>query len=329
MNTGYDWKEPTEEEIDTVNNLINKILPIQEERDYYLSLLSTCLDGKVLDKFIIANGSGGNGKSFLHTFLVKSLGNYAMIGSNSILCENKKTGSNPELANLHMKRMVVFREPPEKNKFQNSIIKELTGDSVLSCRGLYESNTKKTLCLTMIVECNKKPILAEKPTDADIRRIVDVLFPSKFTEMEDKIDNIKVFPINEEIKKTYWQNKHRYAILNILMNYYSKKIEIPSGILERTNQYIEDCCDITKWFNENYEKTEDKNDIIKVKDIHLDFLYSEVYTNMSKHERKDYNKNYFTKFFSSHKIYNKFYINRTAINRNSLHSYRRFSSDDI
>jgi hypothetical protein len=37
----------------------------------------------------------------------------------AFLFENSKTGSNPEKSNLHKKRFVLFREPPEKKKFEN------------------------------------------------------------------------------------------------------------------------------------------------------------------------------------------------------------------
>jgi phage/plasmid-associated DNA primase len=51
--TGYDWREPTEEELNTVNELINLIFPIEDERNLYLQILATGLDGRCLEKFII------------------------------------------------------------------------------------------------------------------------------------------------------------------------------------------------------------------------------------------------------------------------------------
>ena len=55
----------TEEELNTMNKLINEIMPINEEKELYLQILSTVLDGKCLEKFKIFNGSGGNGKTTL------------------------------------------------------------------------------------------------------------------------------------------------------------------------------------------------------------------------------------------------------------------------
>ena len=85
--TGYDWREPTEEEINIVNKLINIILPCEDERELYLQILATGLDGRCLEKFIIANASGGNGKGVINDLCLCALGNYGLLGNNSILFE--------------------------------------------------------------------------------------------------------------------------------------------------------------------------------------------------------------------------------------------------
>jgi len=59
----------------------------------------------------------------LNDLCLATVGNYGLLGNNSILFETNKTGSNPEKANLNKKRLVIFREPPAKNKFENAIIK--------------------------------------------------------------------------------------------------------------------------------------------------------------------------------------------------------------
>ena len=185
---GYEWREPTEKEIEDVENLIKSIMPIKEERELLLQILCTGLDGKCLEKFIIFNAGGGNGKGVINDLMLKALGNYGMLGNNGILFEYSKTGSNPEKANIHKKRYVVFREPSEKNKFENSVIKELTGGGKFSARTHHEKTSEKELNLTMVVECNKRPLFSEEPKESETRRIVDILFRSTFTTDESAID---------------------------------------------------------------------------------------------------------------------------------------------
>ena len=145
LTTGYDYREPTQEEINTINTLICQIMPIENERKLLLELKSTSLEGKCLEHFIILNGCGGNGKSLLNDILLCALGSYSLICNNSILFEANRTGSNPEKANIHKKRLIIFREPSSKFRFNNGTIKELTGGGMFSARGHHESQTEKVL----------------------------------------------------------------------------------------------------------------------------------------------------------------------------------------
>ena len=184
---------------------------------------------------------GGNGKGMINDLLLHALGNYGFIGNNSILFEASKTGSNPEKANIHKKRLVIFREPPENKKFENSIIKELSGGGNFSARGHHESDTKKELNLTMIVEANKKPLLAEEPTDADVRRIIDLYFRSSYTQNEELVnEKNNIYFANTFYKTKEFQEKYKFALLKILMESYEEYknnkfiLQIPKSIEERT-----------------------------------------------------------------------------------------------
>jgi phage/plasmid-associated DNA primase len=313
--TGYDWREPTEEELNTVNNLINLIFPIEDERELYLQILATGLDGRCLEKFIIANGSGSNGKSLLDDLCLKALGNYSMIGNNSILFEQCRTGSNPEKANLHKKRLIIFREPPSKNKFENAIIKELTGGGMFSARGHHEKQTEKELNLTMIVETNTRPLLKDEVTNGEIRRIIDIYFRSTFTTDKTQIDHTNnIYMANLDFKTSEWQNQHKFALIKILTKHHKKYLEnnsilnIPKFIADRTQNYLELSCDILSWFKDTFELTGNKEDTIKVKDIYELFTRSTHYENMSKAERKKYNKTYLVTFIETNKFFIPYYV---------------------
>ena len=311
--TGYNWREPTKEEMKTVEKLLESIFPIEEERELYLQILSTGLDGRCLEKFTIANGGGGNGKGVLNDLAIKALGNHALLGNNSILFEIGRTGSNPEKANLHKKRLVIFREPAAKSKFNNSILKELTGGGKFSARGHHESHTEKELNLTMIIECNTRPLLAEEPKEAELRRIIDMEFKSSFTNDKNLIDNKTVFQANDVYKTEEWQSKHKYALIKILIekhkNYTNNNniLTIPKYIADRTNNYLQMSCDIISWFKDNYELTEDKNDTLKVKDMYYNFTYSHNFQHMSKVDKRKYNKSYFMDYISTTLFFKRYY----------------------
>jgi len=332
---GYDWREPTDEEIKVVNDLIESIMPVKEERELFLQIMCTALDGKCLEKFIIFNGGGGNGKGVIDDLLLKAVGNYGMIGNNGILFETSKTGSNPEKSNIHKKRLVIFREPSEKNKFENSIIKELTGGGTFSARSHHEKSTTKELNLTMIVECNKRPLFAEEPQDAETRRIIDLYFRSTFTSDLGMVDNSNnIYLANPELKSSEFQEKYKFALIKILLEQYKIyknhkfSFNIPVTIKERTQLYLEMSCNIVQWFKENYELTTDKEDFVKVKDIYEKFAMSDYYVNLTKQEKRKYNKTYFTDYFQKNIFFRKYYVERTQSQRNFVKCWKEKQNID-
>ena len=313
--TGYEWIEPDKKDIDIMNNIINNIFPIENERELYLSILSTGLEGRCLEKFIIANGNGRNGKGLLHDLYLCALGNYGLIANNAILFETNKTGSNPEKNNIDKKRFIIFREPSEKSRFENSVVKELTGGGTYSARGHHESKTEKKLYGTIIVECNKKPLFAEEPTQADVLRLIDIYFRSSFVEDEELIDETKyIFKGDKNYKTFDFQNKYKYALLKILFEQYQKyknnnyKFNIPFSVKERSQLYLELSCNILGWFKDNYDRTEDKKDIIKMRDLFNDFKESEYYSNLTKNDKRKYNYSFFDNYFSTNIFFKKYYL---------------------
>ena len=316
ITTRYDWREPTTEEMQTMTMLIELVMPIESEREAYLQILSTALSGKCLEKFIIFNGSGGNGKGMLNDILLLALGSYAMIGNNGILFEQSKTGSNPEKANLHKKRLVIFREPPEKNRFENSIIKELTGGGSISARGLYESTCDKELNLTLIVECNKRPLFKEEPTEADARRIVDVLFRSSFVSDDKLLDDDRyIYNVNTDFKTKSFQQKHKFALLKILMNTYQKNkhtngiLVLPPSVIERSARYLELSCNIVQWFRDNYEEGT-SSEYVSIKDAYELFIGSDFISGLSRQERVKYTRKYFVEYIQNNIFFRKYYADR-------------------
>jgi len=305
ITTGYNWREPTQEELNTVNGLISKIMPIPEERKLYLQILCSALNGKCLEKFIVFNGKGGNGKGLMNDLLLKFLGDYGMIGNNSLLFEASKTGSNPEKANIHKKRLVILREPDENQKIKNSVMRELTGGGYISARGHHESNTKKELNLTLILEANHKPLLSDTPKKADIRRLIDLPFPSVFTDKPKEVNPEKhIYLANSVFKTPEFQEKHKFALGQILIDSHHEYaadefvFDIPDSIEERTWQYLALSSDIYQWFIDNYTKTHDKKDVYKLKDIYDEYKQSEDYGNLTKFEKKKYTEKHFKEYFA-------------------------------
>ena len=111
MSCGYEWVEPTKEQMDLIKKLIEEIFVNPEIRKCYMSILRNGCIGICPEKFIIANGGGRNGKGVLNDLMRCALGEYAYKGTCDTLCGKIKAGANPEVANFDKKRFITFSEP--------------------------------------------------------------------------------------------------------------------------------------------------------------------------------------------------------------------------
>ena len=324
ITTGYDYREPTEDEIDFVNKLLKQIMPIEVERETFLDILASGIDGRCPEKFIIYNGGGGNGKGVINDLMLKMMGNYGMLGNNNLLFENSKMGSNPEKANMHKKRYIVFREPPSNKKFENSIVKEITGGGNFSARGHFESETQKELNNTMICECNEKPLFKDKIMEAEIRRLIDIYFRASFTTDETLLDDTKyIYKADPYYKTTEFQESYKCVLFKIIADrhkiYYhtnSSIIKLSPSIISRTQSYLESCCDIVGWFKDTY--TEDITKHITMKDIYEDFKNSETYLDLSRQKKENYSKIKFFDLLRTNIFFKKYYTDKLGIEKNII-----------
>jgi phage/plasmid-associated DNA primase len=333
--TGYNWEFPKQDEIDKVEHVIKLIMPIADEREFLKQILSTGLEGRCLEKFIILNGSGGNGKSLISDLLKGAFGRYFVHTDSSVLFETNRTGSNPEKANMEKKRVIIFKEPDEEKKFQNSVIKELTGGESFTARSLYESSTEKSLHGTILVECNKRPLFATEPTNAEIRRIYDILFRSTFTDNHALLDDkIYIYKADKYYKTKEFINSHKCAFLSILMDSY--KIYKANGyifnpppfILNRTEEYLAKSCQLLQWFKDRYKQTDSKTDIIKIKEMYEDkFKNTDYHNALSSADKQKYTYKYFLEYFQTNIFFKKFYKDRTNKLRNVLTNWVEDNDD--
>ena len=67
-------------------------------------------------------------------------------------------------------------------------------------------------------------------------------------------------------------------------------------------------CNILGWFKDNYDKTENKTDVIKLKDLFNDFKDSDYYHNLTKNDKRKYNYSFFDNYFSTNIFFKKYYF---------------------
>jgi hypothetical protein len=138
-----------------------------------------------------------------------------------------------------------------------------------------------------------------------------------------KINNKIIIPKN---------NDSTSEILSITDNI----IELPCSLelqhltknLESSNKIFNFDNDIINWFKLNFQLTENKNDTLKVKDIYEIFTKSSHYENMTKIERKKYNKSYFVHFIETNKFFTKYYCEKNQIMRTFIKCWKIKTDDN-
>jgi len=341
--TGYDLIDDEERE-NIIRDLLKTIFPIEDERTAYMTILGTGCIGEVLEKLIIANGGGGNGKGVLNDLFLSSLGEYGTTLQSSVLLKPIQSGNNPELCLLKQKRFVVSQEPDEGNgekqtKINGATIKQITGGSYHNVKDLYQTSNQIGIYIyiTLVLECNQKLLISGTIDNSMLRRLIDIYFRSTFTNnkelLDDRNDEDYIYEANEYYKTAEFKDEYKSALMNVILKDYmptyikNKKIDdyLPASIIERTNQYLENSDELYTWFKENYtklskEQIEDKEDkeYIKISDIYDDFKTTDFYREAPKErKRTKYNKSGFIELIKCNKFLKRDYKERYTFTKDS------------
>jgi len=320
LSVGYNYEEINNEKMKELLDVINMILPNKEIRELLLTAYSTGLYGKQVENFIILQSSGRGGKSFLTNLLKNTLGGYILTSApTTLLTDEMKTGPSPERAVLTNKRIVIMSEPIASKKIMNSNLKLLTGGGDLNGRMLHSNKTEINLKYTLFMECNKKPLLYEEPTVAEMERIIDINFERIFTNDETKIDNVKYFKQNPLLKSEKWLEDHKMEMFYVLKEHFKKfkengyKFIIPEVIKQRTEAYLQSSIPLVEIFEDIYEKTENIKDHVNLQEVADKMMSSLVFEKMTMREKRLYTKKYIVEFFKRNEYFSKFYCERKRI----------------
>jgi len=278
LNTGYEWQEPSDQDVRELEQIIETILPVKEERNLYMTTLATGIHGKTLEKFIMATGFGGNGKGVINELASSAVGNYCYdTMPNQVLMDSISAKNNPAVANMDNKRLVFCREPSTTNTSMNiSTIKEITGGEKIGARMNYSNKMEVSLKSTLIMECNEKPNIDGVKDNASLRRLQIVLFRSTFVS-RNKIHEYEgmehVFVGNPTYKDREFKERYKYAMMKLLMRYFKELRDnnmdydtfVPPELQKETLSYLQENDELYSWFMEHTVKEE--GEFISIKDF--------------------------------------------------------------
>lgn len=165
---------------------------------YVQKALGYCLSGLTTEQCVFfLYGTGRNGKSTFLEVVRLILGDYATnIQPESIMIKAANSSANTDIARLRGARLVTSVEPNEGMRLNEGLIKQLTGDDMVTARLLYGNEFEYRPEFKLWMATNHKPTI--RGTDLGIWRRIHII-PFTVTIPEDKVDKNLGKKLSEEL----------------------------------------------------------------------------------------------------------------------------------
>lgn len=314
---GYDWVEPTFEQINDVSTILKLVIDDDSKLVLLKKLFMSCLVGACPISILIFKNYNKH-CCLLNDLFLACLGNFGCIVSSNI-------SSNKICSTLNNMKYIVFRGQFSVHKFSFSMLKKLNQPFVIAC----EDDIKN-----VFYNCDKH----NEHKNSGI-------FLCKTLHDEINVTSLNV----ESLKFAFFKILVRLCGDTIHVNSCVKTYQFNDLC---TASYIDINYYISEWFAVNYELCDEKYkdyDAIEyanaplrspkhnttfnfslLKQMHRDFVNDEYYKNLGKKkERNLYVYNQFKEFFKKHQVYSKFYHEKDRYRNNYLkHWVRKNDNDD-
>ena len=243
--TPYNPEDPMQQEL---MEFITKIFPSQELREYFIRLMSSCLEGANREQcYYTFIGVGGNGKSKLVDLMRYTFGDYcSSLQATALTRKRPDSGAaNPDIIAIKNKRFIYLQEPDDKEPLNTSRMKQFSGEDVVEARGLFEDQQRFRITGKLFMMCNRLPPIHAMDRGT-WRRIRVLLFGSKFVDSSDpdlknSRPNVFLRDNDTDAKLRVW----REAWLGLLVHVYQTQYlvtglePIPAVVLDESNKYKE------------------------------------------------------------------------------------------
>jgi len=193
--------------IEKITTFMSQLFPVKELNKYMWEHLASVLIGENKNQtFNIYRGNGSNGKSLLTDLMTMTLGEYAGTVPVTLITEKRVNigGTSSEIAQLKGVRYAVMQEPSKDARINEGIMKQLTGDSTIQARALYNEAESFAIQFHLVV-CTNTLFEIVSNDDGTWRRIRICEFMSKFVNHDDSLTSEEteyVFPKDQNLKET-------------------------------------------------------------------------------------------------------------------------------
>ena len=229
------------------DKFLNQIFNNDEELIHYVQkAIGYSFTGSVDEQCLfILNGRGRNGKSVFSNVISDVAGNYAkQMNVQTIVAKKNQSGSaNSDIARLEGARIVTSSELNEGDRFDESLVKQLTGGDKILARFLYGSEFEYKPKFKIWMATNHLPII--RGTDDGIWRRIKII-PFNIQIPKEKVDKKLEYKLKAEYTgilnwvvqgSLMWQQEgleDPEAVRQVIENYRAE--------MDPLDAFLEECC---------------------------------------------------------------------------------------
>ncbi|MDE7229849.1 MAG: hypothetical protein K2N56_05150 [Oscillospiraceae bacterium] len=191
-------------------------------------------------------GTGRNGKSTFLDVISDICGDYAVnIQPETLMIKPNSNGASSDIARLRGARFVTSTEPNEGMRINEGLLKQLTGEDIVTARKLYGNEFEFRPEFKLWMATNHKPII--RGTDLGIWRRVHMI-PFSATIPESRVDK----QLGEKLRAEY-PAILRWAVEGSLM-WQREGLDMPGAVraavaeyrreMDVVSAFIEDRCEV-------------------------------------------------------------------------------------
>lgn len=212
---------------------------------YVQRMMGYCLTGLTSSQVLFFfYGTGANGKSTLLNVIEGLLGKDLCKQVPAEVLVMKKYGETPSngTARLHGTRVAMANELPHNSFFNETVIKQLTGEDTVAARFLFKEHFDFKPEFKLIIVGNHKPVIQN--TDNGIWRRIHMLdFPVSIPEGQ------RDLKLNEKLKSEL-SGILNFAIVGCL-ECCANGLQPPQSVIESVEEYRADMDVFGSWLDEN------------------------------------------------------------------------------
>jgi len=244
------------------------IMPNVEEREYLRQCLVYMLTGDVKARvYFVWYGNGSNGKSVVVNLMKKILSTYYTMADKAVFVKGKEVsggGASPHLYALLGKRLIAYSEGETADEFElnMSILKNISGDDEISCRGLFKDQITFKSIGKLNLLTNYVPRLTTEKAVKDRTRMI--FFDQEFDDNPTGNQKKKDTDFIESLENEHLSQVFSWIVQGAKLYFDGgRKIEMPTNFQTRSAQMMAQEDSIEAFFKYRCIFTKKSSDYIK------------------------------------------------------------------